>query len=185
MNRHKILYRTFDDPSDRQFWKMNMMFSFILKVFVFLGFVIFLQACDTLKGTKEVKNMPATKKYPWSNLLSRPWTCPYRTIQKQQPLPLGDSGVLTPGSGVSKVSFGHVSDTREERKKIPPIIAWEITRKPFKSTMTPRLFHTEGYWMFSGIVTILFVLRGPDNICPPYFTKTTSRKDRRFFQWPV
>ena len=62
MNRHKILYRTFDDLSNRQFWKMNMMFSFILKVFVFLGFVIFLQACDTLKGTKEVKNMPATKK---------------------------------------------------------------------------------------------------------------------------
>jgi len=41
---------------------MSMMVTFILKVSVFLVFAIFLQACDALKTTKEVKNMSATKK---------------------------------------------------------------------------------------------------------------------------
>jgi hypothetical protein len=62
MNRHKILHLTSDDPINRRFWKMKIVVIFILKASVFLGFVIYLQACDTLKATKEVKNMPVTKK---------------------------------------------------------------------------------------------------------------------------
>ncbi len=62
MNRNKILYCTFDDPLNRRFWKMKMMFTFILRASVFLGFVIYLQACDTLKTKKETKNMPMPNK---------------------------------------------------------------------------------------------------------------------------
>ena len=62
MNRHKILCCTFDSPLDRQFWKMKMMFNFILRASVLLGFVIYLQACDALKTAKETKNMPMPKK---------------------------------------------------------------------------------------------------------------------------
>ena len=62
MNRNKILYCTFDDPLNRRFWKMKMMFTFILRASVLLGFVIYLQACDTLKTKKETKNMPMPNK---------------------------------------------------------------------------------------------------------------------------
>jgi predicted component of type VI protein secretion system len=41
---------------------MKMMVIFILKASVFLGFVIFLHACDTLKTAKETKNLPIPKK---------------------------------------------------------------------------------------------------------------------------
>ena len=58
MNRHKILSCTFNNPLDRRFWKMKMMVTFILKASVFLGCMIYLQACDTLKTAKETKNMP-------------------------------------------------------------------------------------------------------------------------------
>ncbi|MBW2563079.1 MAG: hypothetical protein JRE29_03415 [Deltaproteobacteria bacterium] len=62
MNRHKIMYCIHDDPLDRRFWKISTMVSFILKASVLLGFVIYLQGCDTLKTTKETKNMPMPKK---------------------------------------------------------------------------------------------------------------------------
>jgi len=62
MNRHKILCCTIDVPLNRRFWKMKMMVTFILKASVFLGFVIYLQACDTLKTAKEPTNMPTPKK---------------------------------------------------------------------------------------------------------------------------
>ena len=62
MIRHKILCCTFDGPLDRRFWKMKTMFTFILRASVLLGFVIYLQACDTLKTAKETKNMPMPKK---------------------------------------------------------------------------------------------------------------------------
>jgi len=62
MNRHKILSCTIDAPLNRRFWKLKMMVTFILKASVFLGFLIYLQACDTLKTTKETKNMPMPKK---------------------------------------------------------------------------------------------------------------------------
>ena len=62
MNRNKILYCTFDDPLNRRFWKMKMMFTFILRASVLLGFVVYLQACDTLKTKKETKNMPMPNK---------------------------------------------------------------------------------------------------------------------------
>ena len=61
MNRNKILHRKLDDPLGRRFWKMKMMFTYIFKASVFLGFAIFLQACDALTTTKEVKNMPLIK----------------------------------------------------------------------------------------------------------------------------
>ena len=62
MNRNKVLCCASDGPLDRQFWKMKMMVNFILKASVFLIFIIFLQACDTLKAAKEAKNMPVPKK---------------------------------------------------------------------------------------------------------------------------
>ena len=62
MNRHKILCFTFNNPLHRRFWKMKMMVTFILRASVFLGFVIYLQACDTLKTAKETKNMPMPEK---------------------------------------------------------------------------------------------------------------------------
>jgi hypothetical protein len=51
---------------------MNKRFVFILKVSVFLGFVIFLQACDALKTTKEVKNMPLIKKVSMEQIAKPP-----------------------------------------------------------------------------------------------------------------
>jgi len=62
MNRHKILCCTFDDPIDRRFLKIKMMVTFILRASVFLGCVVYLQACDTLKTAKEAKNMPVPEK---------------------------------------------------------------------------------------------------------------------------
>ncbi len=62
MNRHKILHCTSHDPPGRRFRAMSMKVTFILKVSAFLVFAIFLQACDALKTTKEVKNMPVIKK---------------------------------------------------------------------------------------------------------------------------
>jgi hypothetical protein len=41
---------------------MKTMFTFILRASVLLGFVIYLQACDTLKTAKEPKNMPIPEK---------------------------------------------------------------------------------------------------------------------------
>ena len=62
MNRHKILCRTLNDPIDRRFWKINVLITFILRASVFLGCVVYLQACDTLKTTKETKIMPMSEK---------------------------------------------------------------------------------------------------------------------------
>jgi len=62
MNRHMILHCTFHDPSARRFRKMSMGVTFILKISIFLGFVFFLQACDTLKTAKEPKKMPIPEK---------------------------------------------------------------------------------------------------------------------------
>ena len=62
MNRYKILCCTFNNPLHRRFWKMKMMVIFILKASVFLGCVVYFQACDTLKTAKETKNMAVSKK---------------------------------------------------------------------------------------------------------------------------
>ena len=61
MNRHQIWYRAFDNPFGRRFGEMKMMFTDILKAAVFLGFAVFLQACDAVTTTKEIKNRPGVK----------------------------------------------------------------------------------------------------------------------------
>ncbi|MDY6790597.1 MAG: hypothetical protein SWH54_04930 [Thermodesulfobacteriota bacterium] len=72
MNRHQIWYRAFNDPLGRRFGKIKMMVTDMSKAAVFLGFAIFLQACDSLTTTKEIKNQPVVKEVSAKQLAKPP-----------------------------------------------------------------------------------------------------------------
>ena len=72
MNRPTITSGAFRNPSFKRFWKMKRMGTFILRASIFLGLAFYLQACDTLKTSKEPKNMPMPEKISIKNTVKPP-----------------------------------------------------------------------------------------------------------------